>query len=69
MEYGAIDLHRKKNQVRIISESGELIDHRIATTRQQLTGVFSGRPRMQFWSKPRPIANGWHNIWKHSGTT
>ena len=33
MEYGAIDLHKKESQVRIMTEGGEVIDRRIATTR------------------------------------
>ena len=28
MEYGAIDLHKKESQVRILTESGEVIDQR-----------------------------------------
>lgn len=45
MEYGAIDLHKKESQVRIITESGEILDRRIPTTRDRLTAVFWGRPR------------------------
>jgi transposase len=45
MEYGAIDLHKKESQVRIIDESGAIIDRRITTTRERLSGVFWGRPR------------------------
>jgi transposase len=44
MEYGAIDLHKKESQVRIITEGGEVIDRRIPTTRDHLTAVFWGRP-------------------------
>src|SRR5262249_48699528 len=44
MEYGAIDLHKKESQVRIITESGEVIDQRIRTTRDRLTALFWGRP-------------------------
>jgi transposase len=44
MEYGAIDLHKKESQVRIITESGEVIDRRIPTTRDHLTTLFWGRP-------------------------
>ena len=47
MEYGAIDLHKKESQVRIIDESGAIIDRRITTTRERLTGVFWGRPRLR----------------------
>ena len=45
MEYGAIDLHKKESQVRIIDQSGAIIDRRITTTRERLTTVFWGRPR------------------------
>jgi transposase len=47
MEYGAIDLHKKESQIRIVTTSGEVIDQRIATTREQLTHVFWGRPPMR----------------------
>ena len=33
MEYGAIDLHKTESQVRIVTEGGEVLDRRIATTR------------------------------------
>ena len=46
MEYGAIDLH-KKSQIRIVRESGEIVDRRIATTREGLTAVFWGWPRIR----------------------
>src|SRR5262249_14513981 len=44
MEYGAIDLHEKESQVRIITEGGEVIDRRIPTTRDHMTTLFGGRP-------------------------
>jgi transposase len=47
MEYGAIDLHKKESQIRIVTETGEIIDRRIATTRDRLTATFWGRPRMR----------------------
>jgi transposase len=47
MEYGAIDLHKKESQIRIVTNSGEIIDQRIATTRDRFTHVFWGRPRMR----------------------
>ena len=47
MEYGAIDLHKKESQIRIVTKSGQVIDHRVATTREQLTHLFWGRPRMR----------------------
>ena len=43
MEYGAIDLHKKESQVRIVTEGGEVVDRRIATTRDRFTAVFEGR--------------------------
>ena len=47
MEYGAIDLHKKESQIRILREGGEVIDRRIATTRDRLTVVFEGRRSMR----------------------
>jgi len=47
MEYGAIDLHKKESQIRILTQTGQVIDQRIATTRERLTHVFWGRPRMR----------------------
>ena len=47
MEYGAIDLHKKESQIRIVTADGEIIDRRIATTRERLTTMFWGRPRLR----------------------
>jgi transposase len=47
MDCGAIDLHKKESQVRIMTETGEVIDSRIATTRDRFTSIFWGRPRMR----------------------
>jgi transposase len=47
MEYGAIDLHKKESQIRILLEDGAIVDRRIATTRDRFTAVFWGRPRMR----------------------
>lgn len=47
MEYGAIDLHKKESQIRIVTQEGAVIDHRIATTRERLAHVFWGRPRLR----------------------
>jgi transposase len=47
MEYGAIDLHKKESQIRIVTESGETVDRRIATTRERFTALFDGRRPMR----------------------
>ena len=47
MAYGAIDLHKKESQIRIVTDSGEVLDRRIATTRERFTAVFWGRPPMR----------------------
>ena len=48
MEYGAIDLHTKESEIRIVTATGEVALHRrVATTRAALTGVFSGRPPLR----------------------
>jgi len=47
MDYGAIDLHKTASQVRIITASGDVIDRRIATSREKFAMLFGGRPRMR----------------------
>jgi hypothetical protein len=44
MEYGAIDLHKKESQVRIVTESGEVRPTN-RETRDRLTALFWGLPR------------------------
>lgn len=44
MEYGAIDLHTKESEIRIVDADGAVVlERRIATTRDRLTAVFGGR--------------------------
>ena len=47
MDYGAIDLHKKESQIRIVQEDGTILDHRVATTRERFTEIFWGRRRMR----------------------
>jgi transposase len=44
MLYGAIDLHTRYSQIRIIDETGAVVcDTRVVTARERLVAVFSGR--------------------------
>ena len=48
MEYGAIDLHLRHSQIRIVREDGSVVlDRRVSTTRESLTALFGGRPRLR----------------------
>jgi transposase len=48
MEYGAIDLHSKESEIRIVTAEGEVVVHRrIATRRDLLSTVLGARPRMR----------------------
>jgi hypothetical protein len=67
MEYGAIDLHKKESQIRILTEDGEIVDRRIATTRERLTAVFWGRPRMRILLEAARVS-GSRNTWRRSDT-
>jgi transposase len=45
MEYGAIDLHKRHSQIRIVNDVGAVVlERRIDTTRAALAAVFGGRP-------------------------
>jgi transposase len=44
MEYGAIDLHAKESEIRLVTGDGTVVfERRIATTRARLTDVFGSR--------------------------
>lgn len=45
MEHVGVDLAKNKSQVCVLTEGGELIERRIATTREQFTKLLGGRPR------------------------
>lgn len=48
MEYGAIDLHLRRSQIRILAEDETVVlDRRIDTTRAECDRLFGGRPRMR----------------------
>jgi transposase len=48
MEYGAIDLHTKESQIRIVAEDGTVVlDQRIATRPDRLTAVLGARASMR----------------------
>ena len=48
MEYGAIDLHARRSQVRIIDDTERVVlDRRIDTTRADFVRVFGERPAMR----------------------
>lgn len=47
MDYAAIDLHKKESRIRILTEAGEVVDYRIATTREALTAVFGERAALR----------------------
>jgi hypothetical protein len=69
MEYGAIDLHKKDSQVRIVTERGEVLDRRIATSRERFTVVFEGRRPMRIPLEASTRASGSRSISRRSATT
>ena len=48
MEYGAIDLHARRSQIRIVREDGAaVLERRVDTTRDDLDRIFAQRPAMR----------------------
>jgi transposase len=48
MEYGAIDLHTKRSQIRIVTADGRVVlERKVDTTRPDLTRVFGDRAAMR----------------------
>ena len=44
MDSIGIDLHKRESQLCILTEDGELIERRIATSRERFTAALGGRP-------------------------
>ena len=44
MDMIGIDLHKRESQVCIITAEGELVERRIATTRERFTALLGSRP-------------------------
>src|SRR5262245_16917672 len=48
MEYGAIDLHTRRSQIRIVTADGTVVlDRRVDTRRSEFTRLFASRSRMR----------------------
>lgn len=48
MEYGAIDLHTRRSQVRVVTADGTpVLERRIDTRAPEFARIFGGRPRMR----------------------
>jgi transposase len=48
MEYGAIDLHARYSQIRIVDPEGRVVrEQRVVTSRERLLAVFSGHGRLR----------------------
>ena len=47
MEYGAIDLHKRESQIRILLQGGAIVDRRIATTRERVLSQIAAE-----WLRP-----------------
>jgi transposase len=46
MDYGAIDLHKQRSVIRIVTGDGQvMLDRTITTSREALAALFRGRPR------------------------
>jgi len=54
MEHGAIDLHTKESQIRIVTSEGRVVlDRRMATRRDRFTRLFGERPAMRILLETR----------------
>src|SRR3954468_413911 len=59
MEYGAIDLHTRRSQVRIVTEDGEVVlERRIDTRAGELARIFGGRAPMRVLLEGRAGGEG-----------
>ena len=60
MVYGAIDLHMRYSQIRIIDEDGAVLrDQRVSTTRERLSTAFAGFGAMRILLERGRRVSGW----------
>ena len=60
MVYGAIDLHMRYSQIRIIDAEGQVVrEQRVVTGAERLVAVFTGHgPMRSCWRRGRRVS-GW----------
>ena len=57
MVYGAIDLHMRHSQIRIVDADGRVLrDQRVPTTRERLTTAFAGVGAIRILLDRSPLA-------------
>ena len=69
MEYGAIDLHKKESQIRILTEGGEVTRPTDRDDSRSLDGrVLGTAADAHVCSRPRPRVSGSRSTWRRSAT-
>jgi hypothetical protein len=53
VEHVGIDLHKKESQICILTQTGEILELRIASRRERFAEVFGGRPRARAQTRAR----------------
>jgi hypothetical protein len=64
--FGAIDLHKQESQIRIVIDSGDVLDRRLATTRDRLTAMF-GTSRFILSTRELSHASPGRLVWLQLG--
>ena len=59
MDTIGLDLHKRESQLCILSETGEIEERRIATTRERFTAVLGNRPPARILLETSTRASGW----------
>ena len=70
MVYGAINLHTRYSQIRVIDEAGQVLrEQRVPTSRERLTQAFEGwGPLRMSWWRPGRRVSGWRRRSRGRGT-
>lgn len=67
MDYIGIDLHKNSSHVCILTDDGELIEHRIKTDRESFDKLFADRLPARILVESSTESEWCAAIWKHSG--
>ncbi len=69
MVYGAIDLHMRYSQIRIVDADGQVVrEQRVRDDAERLVAVFAGSGRCGSWSRRGRRVSGWPRCSRRPGT-
>ena len=69
MMYGAIDLHLRYSEIRVVDADGRVVrERRVVTSRETLTAAFAGLGELRVLLETGTEVSGWRRRWRPRAT-